>query len=155
VNVLAEIVESRQVSGRDSERQKIQFSVLHPSLNIQSLFRCVVAVVMQNGRNEVQKLRCCSLEIIQLIYGGNSVILVETSLEDLTPTDLKLRMLPEILRDSLCRGGTFAIPVLNTPNYSFQYSSKTGVFYILNQDETVQSQCRLWYYRFALRSFST
>lgn len=138
VNVLAEIVRSRQVSGRDS-RQKINFSILHPSLNILNPYLDVVAVVMQNGRNDVQKTTQKPLFIRnnQLIYSDDNTNDFEGGNEfrrfDTRSFRLKTESIYKITRDSLYRVELFANTSLNTPNYSFQYD-ENGNFYILNQD---------------------
>lgn len=138
VNLLAEIVRSRQVNGQDS-RQKVNFSVLHPSLNIQNPYIDVVAVVMQNGRNDVQKTTQKPLFIRnnQLIYSDDNSNDFESGNEfrrfDTRSFRFKTESVYKILRDSLYRVQLFANTSLNTPNYSFQYD-ENGNFYIRNQD---------------------
>src|SRR5690606_26567523 len=52
VSVQAEVVPSNTVSNRDSN-QKINFSVFHPSLNIQNAYQEITAIVLQNGRTDM------------------------------------------------------------------------------------------------------
>ena len=138
VNLQAEIIRSRQVNGRDT-RQKINFSVLHPSLNIQNPYLDIVAVVMQNGRNDFQKTtqRPLFIRNNQLIYNDDGTNDFEGGNEfrrfDTRSFRFKTESVFKISRDSLYRVQLFANTSLNTPNYSFQYDTN-GNFYILNQD---------------------
>jgi len=138
VNLQAEILQSRQVNGRDT-RQKINFSVLHPSLNIQNPYLDIIAVVMQNGRNDVQKTtqRPLFIRNNQLIYSDDSSNDFEGGNEfrrfDTRSFRFKTESVYKIFRDSLYRVQLFANTSLNTPNYSFQFD-ENGNFYIRNQD---------------------
>lgn len=138
VNLQAEILRSRQVNGQDS-RQKVNFSIIHPGLNIQNPYLEIVAVVMQNGRNEVQKTtqRPLFIRNNQLIYSDESSNDFEGGNEfrrfDTRSFRFKTESVFKILRDSLYRVQLFANTSLNTPNYSFQFD-ENGNFYIRNQE---------------------
>jgi hypothetical protein len=138
VSLQAEIIRSRQVNNQNTS-QKVNFSILHPSLNIQNPYLEVVAVVMQNGRNHVQKTtqRPLFIRNNQLIYsddrsndfeGGN-----EFRRFDTRSFRFKTESVYKIFRDSLYRVQLFANTSLNTSNYSSQFD-ENGNFYIRNQD---------------------
>ena len=112
---------------------------MHPSLNIQNPYLDIVAVVMQNGRNDVQKTtqRPLFIRNNQLIYSDDTSNDFEGGNEfrrfDTRSFRFKTESVYKIFRDSLYRVQLFANTSLNTPNYSFQFD-ENGNFYIRNQD---------------------
>jgi hypothetical protein len=138
VSVQAEITRSRRVAVRDT-RQKINFSVFHPSLNIQNPYLEIRAIVMQNGRSEISQTTQKPLFIRnnQLIYsddysndfeGGN-----EFRRFDTRSFRFKSEGVYQISRDSLFIVNLFTNTSLNTNSYSYQFD-ENGNFFIRNQD---------------------
>lgn len=138
VQVGAQIVQSNKVSERD-KRQKINFTVFHPGLNIQNPYQEVRILVMQNGRNDQTQLTTKPLFVRnnELVYsdlrtndfpGGN-----EFRRFDTRSFRFKSQSTASISKDSLFNVQLFRDPNWNTPTYTSQFD-ENGRFYIINQD---------------------
>ncbi len=138
VTVQAEIVPSNTVSNRDSH-QKINFSVFHPSLNIQNAYQEITAVVLQNGRTDIaQKTqRPLFIRNNQLIYSDNSTMDFEGGNEfrrfDTRSFRYKSDGVYQIIQDSIYTVNLFADVNKSKEGYAYQFD-EDGNFYTLNQD---------------------
>jgi hypothetical protein len=134
----AEINRSRQVSKRDS-RQKINFSIFHPNLNIQNPYIEISAMVMQNGRSDVSQTakRPLFIRNNQLIFTDDNTNDFEGGSEfrrfDTRSFRFKSEGVYSIIKDSLFNINLFTNTSLNTRSYSYQFD-ENGNFYIINQD---------------------
>lgn len=140
VQVGAQIVQSNKVSERD-KRQKINFTIFHPGVNIQNPYQEVRALVMQNGRNDQSQFTSKPLFVRnnELIYsdvntndfqGGN-----EFRRFDTRSFRFKSQTTADIYKDSLYHIRLFRDPDWNTSSYTSQFD-ENGRFYIINQDGT-------------------
>ncbi|MDA9555307.1 DUF5103 domain-containing protein [Pelobium sp.] len=138
VSVQAEIVRTRQVSARES-RQKINFSIFHPSLNIQNPYLEIKAVLMQNGRTETAQttLRPLFIRNNQLIYNDDYTNDFEGGNEfrrfDTRSFRYKSDGVAQISRDSLYQVQLFSNTKISNRGYSYQFD-EDGNFFIRNQD---------------------
>ena len=138
VNIVAEVNRSNDVSARN-ERQKINFQVEHPQVNITNPYLDVQVAVMQNGRydNVQTTARPTFIRSNQLVYtdvrsfdfiGGN-----EFRRFDTRSLRFQAENVARILKDS---GNTVVLltdPVLKRQSYTFAYDENGG-FYIRNRD---------------------
>jgi hypothetical protein len=140
VQVGAQIVQSNKVIERD-RRQKINFTVFHPGLNIQNPYQEVRVLVMQNARSDQSQLTTKPLFVRnnELVYsdlntndfpGGN-----EFRRFDTRSFRFKSQSTATIAKDSLFHVQLFRDPNWNTPSYTSQFD-ENGKFYIINQDGT-------------------
>jgi hypothetical protein len=138
VSVQAEITRTRQVSKRDS-KQKVNFTIYHPNLNIQNPYLEISAFVMQNGRTDVSKttLKPLFVRNNQLIYSDDYTNDFEGGNEfrrfDTRSFRFKSEGVYSISKDSLFNVNLFTNASLNTKSYSYQFD-ENGNFYIINQD---------------------
>lgn len=138
VAVQAEIVASTTVSNRDSN-QKINFSIFHPSLNIQNAYQEITAVVLQNGRTDIaQKTnRPLFIRNNQLIYSDNATFDFEAGNEfrrfDTRSFRFKSEGVFQIFQDSIYTADLFADVSKAKTGYTYQFD-EDGNFYTLNQD---------------------
>jgi hypothetical protein len=134
----AQIAQSNQVNNRD-QNQKVNFSILHPSLNIQNAYQEITAVVMQNGRTDVseQSKRPLFIRNNQLVYTDNNTFDFAAGNEfrrfDTRSFRFKSDGVYENIKDSLYTVNLFADISKNIANYSSQLDNN-GNFFILNQD---------------------
>ncbi len=138
VNVGAQIVQSNIVSERD-RRQKINFTISHPGLDIQNPYQEIRAIVMQNSRADKQMLNNRPLFVRnnQLIYSdvktndfnaGNEFRRIDTrSLRFKSQTTYNITL------DSLYYVALYTDPNWNTSTYTTQYD-ENGNFFVMNQD---------------------
>ncbi len=140
VQVGAQIVQSNKVSERD-RRQKVNFTVFHPGLDIQNPYQEIRVLVMQNGRSDQSQLTSKPLFVRnnELIYtdlntndflGGN-----EFRRFDTRSFRFKSQSIASITKDSLFHVQLFRDPSWNTSTYTLQFD-EDGKFYIINQDGT-------------------
>jgi hypothetical protein len=140
VNLQAEITRSNLVQQRE-EYQKINFSVFHPSLNIQNPYLEVKAIVMQNGRSDKTQITEKPLFIRnnQLIYSDDRTNDFKAGNEfrrfDTRSFRYKSDGVAQITKDSLYEVLLFPNGSLNTKSYSYQFD-EDGNFFIINQDGT-------------------
>lgn len=138
VTVQAEIVPSPTVSNRDSH-QKINFTVFHPSLNIQNAYQEITAVVLQNGRTDLsqQTQRPLFIRNNQLVYSDNSTTEFEGGNEfrrfDTRSFRYKSDGVYQIIQDSIYTVNLFADIDKSKEGYAYQFD-EDGNFYTLNQD---------------------
>ncbi len=138
VAVQAEIAPSNTVSNRDSN-QKINFSILHPSLNIQNAYQEITAVVLQNGRTDIaQKTqRPLFIRNNQLIYSDNNTNDFKAGNEfrrfDTRSFKYKSEGVYQIIQDSIYTVNLFADIDKSKSSYTYQFD-EDGNFYTLNQD---------------------
>jgi hypothetical protein len=138
VTVQAEIAPSNTVSNRDSN-QKINFSIFHPSLNIQNAYQEITAVVLQNGRTDIaQKTqRPLFIRNNQLVYSDNSTNDFEGGNEfrrfDTRSFRYKSDGVYQIIKDSIYTVNLFADVDKSNSGYAYQFD-EDGNFYTLNQD---------------------
>ncbi len=134
----AQIVQSNQVNSRD-KNQKVNFSILHPSLNIQNAYQEITAVVMQNGRTDVaqQSKRPLFIRNNQLVYTDDQSFDFAAGNEfrrfDTRSFRFKSDGVYENIKDSIYTVNLFADVSKNIGNYSSQLDNN-GNFFILNQD---------------------
>lgn len=138
VNLQAEIVFSNSVSERN-KNQKLNFTIFHPSLNIQNVYQEIVAVVMQNSRTETIKANSKPLFIRkdQLLYtdnlsndfsGGNEFRRFDTRSLRVTSEGVY-----QLIKDTIFRANLFTDLDKSKIKYTFQFD-ENGNFYTLNQD---------------------
>jgi hypothetical protein len=138
VSILAEVSRSNDVSQRD-RKQKINFQVEHPQVNITNPYLDVQVAVMQNGRydNVQTTVRPTFVRNNQLVYndvrtfdfwGGN-----EFRRFDTRSLRFQSENIARIEKDSLNTVVLLADPVLNRQSYTFNYDENGG-FYIRNRD---------------------
>ncbi|MEO5910340.1 MAG: DUF5103 domain-containing protein [Pelobium sp.] len=138
VSVQAEINRTNKVSNRASS-QKVNFSIFHPTLQIQNPYLDISAVVLQNGRTSIaQKTqRPLFIRNNQLVYsddnnndfdGGN-----EFRRFDTRSFRFKSEGVYAIAKDSLYNITLFADVSKNTSSYSYQFD-EDGNFFVHNQD---------------------
>ncbi len=134
----AEIIRTRQVAKRES-KQKVNFSVFHPNLNIQNPYIEIRAVVMQNSRSDISQttLRPLFIRNNQLIYTDDYTNDFEAGNEfrrfDTRSFRYKSEGVYSINKDSLFNVNLFTNISLNTNSYSYQFD-EDGNFYVRNQD---------------------
>ena len=134
----AQIVQSNQVNNRD-RNQKVNFSILHPSLNIQNAYQEITAVVMQNGRTDVaqQSKRPLFIRNNQLVYTDDQSFDFAAGNEfrrfDTRSFRFKSDGVYENIKDSIYTVNLFADVSKNIGNYSSQLDNN-GNFFVLNQD---------------------
>lgn len=138
VNILAEVSYSNDVSVRD-RKQKINFQVEHPRVNISNPYLDVKVAVLQNGRfdNAQSTARPTFIRNNQLVYndvrsfdffGGN-----EFRRFDTRSLRFKSENIAHIAKDSVNTVVLLTDPVLDRQNYTFNYDENGG-FYIRNRD---------------------
>ncbi|WP_017259153.1 type IX secretion system plug protein [Pedobacter arcticus] len=138
VAVQAEIAPSATVSNRDSN-QKINFSIFHPSLNIQNAYQEITAVVLQNGRTDIfqNTQRPLFIRNNQLIYADNSTTDFKAGNEfrrfDTRSFRYKSDGVYQIIQDSIYTVNLFADIDKSKSSYTYQFD-EDGNFYTLNQD---------------------
>lgn len=138
VAVQAEIVPSNTVSNRDSH-QKINFSIFHPSLNIQNAYQEITAVVLQNGRTDIAQYtqRPLFIRNNQLIYSDNATMDFEGGNEfrrfDTRSFRYKSDGVYQIIQDNIYTINLFADLNKSKAGYAYQFD-EDGNFYTLNQD---------------------
>jgi hypothetical protein len=134
----AQIAQSNQVNQRD-QNQKVNFSILHPNLNIQNAYQDITTVVMQNGRTDVseQSKRPLFIRNNQLVYTDNNSFDFAAGNEfrrfDTRSFRFKSDGVYENIKDSIYTVNLFTDVNKNTGNYSSQLDNN-GNFFILNQD---------------------
>ena len=138
VNILAEVSYSNDVSVRD-QKQKINFQVEHPRVNISNPYLDVKVAVLQNGRydNAQTTARPTFVRNNQLVYndvrsfdffGGN-----EFRRFDTRSLRFQSENIARISKDSINTVVLLSDPVLNRQSYTFNYDENGG-FYIRNRD---------------------
>lgn len=138
VSVKAEITTSNSVSKRDSN-QKINFSVIHPGLNIQNAYQEIIAVVMQNGRTDdmQQTKKPLFIRTNELIYSDNATNDFSGGNEfrrfDTRSFKYKSEGVFQITLDSVYTADLFADEDKSQSAYAYQFD-EDGNFYTLNQD---------------------
>ncbi|NEU07895.1 DUF5103 domain-containing protein [Flavihumibacter sp. R14] len=138
VNILAEVTYSNNVSSRN-QKQKINFRVEHPRVNISNPYLDVQVAVLQNGRydNAQTTARPTFIRNNQLVYndvrsfdffGGN-----EFRRFDTRSLRFQSENISRIARDSVNTVVLLGDPVLNRPAYTFNYDENGG-FFVRNRD---------------------
>jgi hypothetical protein len=136
--ISAEMTRSNNVSQRD-KKQKINFTVNHPKLNIMNPYLDVKAVVMQNGRydNIQSGIRPTFIRQYQLVYddlnsfdfyGGN-----EFRGFDLRSLRLQSERVAHIYKDTANTVVLLNDPELTRVSYTSNFDNNGG-FFIRNQD---------------------
>lgn len=138
VKILAEVNRSNDVSVRN-QKQKINFQVEHPQINITNPYLDVQVAVLQNGRydNAQTTARPTFVRTNQLVYndvrsfdfiGGN-----EFRHFDTRSLRFQSENIARIVKDSFNTIVLLTDPVLNRQSYTFNYDENGG-FYIRNRD---------------------
>ena len=138
VSILAQVNPSNEVSSRN-EKQKINFQVNHPNVNIANPYLDAQVMVLQNGRydNAQTTPRPTFIRNNQLVYndvrsfdffGGN-----EFRRFDTRSLRFQSENIARIVKDSLFHVYLLTDPVLNRQSYTFNYDENGG-FFIRNQD---------------------
>lgn len=138
VSIQAEVTRSNEVAER-GRKQKVNFIINHPQLNIQNPYLDVKAVVMQNGRGDIVQsaVRPTYVRQNQLIYndlksfdfnGGN-----EFRKFDIRSLRLQSERVSHIYRDTSNTVQLLNDPVLNGVNYTTNFD-ENGNFFVRNQD---------------------
>ncbi|HEY1024849.1 MAG TPA: DUF5103 domain-containing protein [Sphingobacteriaceae bacterium] len=138
VSIAAEVTFSTDIGNRD-KKQKINFEVSHPHINIQNPYLDTRVIVMQNGRPDIaqQSQKPTFVRPNQLIYtdvksfdfwGGNEFRRFDTR-------SLRFRSenISRIEKDSVYRIALLPDPVRNNQNYTFNFDNN-GSFFIRNQE---------------------
>ncbi|WP_026898702.1 type IX secretion system plug protein [Daejeonella oryzae] len=138
VSIGAELTRSATVSERD-EKQKINFSVNHPQVNISNPYLDVKVLVLQNGRfdNSQTTARPTFVRPNQLVYndvrsfdfyGGN-----EFRRFDTRSLRFQSDRISKINKDTLNTIYLLADGEMNRTSYSF-FFDENGAFFIRNQE---------------------
>lgn len=138
VNILADVTRSNDVSLRN-QRQKINFQVEHPQVNITNPYLDVQVAVLQNGRydNAQTTARPTFVRNNQLVYndvrsfdflGGN-----EFRRFDTRSLRFQSENIARIVKDSLNTVVLLSDPVLNRMSYTYNFD-ENGAFYVRNRD---------------------
>jgi hypothetical protein len=138
VSILAEVTHSNDVSVRD-QKQKINFQVEHPQVNITNPYLDVQVAVLQNGRfdNAQTTPRPTFVRNNQLVYndvrtfdfwGGN-----EFRRFDTRSLRFQSENVSRIVKDTVNRVVLLTDPAQNRQSYTFNYDENGG-FYIRNRD---------------------
>jgi hypothetical protein len=140
VGLSAEIIRSPINTDRE-KKQKINFNISHPGLNIQNPYQEIRTVVMQNNRNDISFMTSKPLFVRnnQLVYsdnlthdfyGGN-----EFRRFDTRSFRFKSQTTAQIYQDSLYTVKLFDDELWNNNSYTSQVD-ENGKFFIINQDGT-------------------
>lgn len=138
VGINAQIVQSNVVAERH-KRQKINFTISHPGLDIQNPYQEIRAIVMQNARADKQIVNNRPLFVRnnQLIYSDVKTNDFEAGNEfrriDTRSLRFKSQTTYNITLDSLYHVTLYADPNWNTSTYTTQYD-ENGDFFVINQD---------------------
>ena len=138
VTILAEVTHSNDVSVRD-QKQKINFQVEHPKVNITNPYLDVQVAVLQNARydNAQTTIRPTFVRNNQLVYndvrsfdfwGGN-----EFRRFDTRSLRFQSENIARIAKDSTNTVVLLTDPATNRQSYTFNYDENGG-FYIRNRD---------------------
>jgi len=143
VAIAAEIVASTQVSSRLTN-QKINFTVNHPSLNIQNPYIDVKAMVLQNGRFDNLKWaeRATYVRQNQLVYNDIRSFDFPAGNEfrrfDIRSLRFQTERVARIVRDSVNIVQLLPDGNQNTGVYSFNFD-ENGAFFIRSQEGRTNS----------------
>lgn len=140
VGLSAEIIRSPINTDRE-KKQKINFNISHPALNIQNPYQEIRTVIMQNNRNDLSVMTSKPLFVRnnQLVYsdnltndfyGGN-----EFRRFDTRSFRFKSQTTAQIYQDILYSVKLFDDQDWNNNSYTSQVD-ENGKFFIINQDGT-------------------